>query len=245
MARKLYFSNNEVNINSNSGASSTGFVFKSSYNVEGMDINIDTVHFTQTHNSSLTVFSNITASASTPCYIKNIDLSTFNVVQPINCNTGSTTTLITFEDIRVDVENNQYLLLYGIKNVLFKNIYSIPNTYSNSGITINYTQPLNIIFENVYLKPSTQSGGQNFLKSIRSVGREGYLLNTVDNVIRRKYVFDNGQEVLLSANNTNISGDAPTLQTADAGVSKYYTTQKKYILWDGTTWVNMDGTALA
>lgn len=244
-SKKLYFSNNEVNINSNSGASSTGYVFKSSYNVEGMDINIDTVHFTQTHNSSLMVFNGITANASTLCYIKNIDLSTFNAVQSISCNMGSATTLITFEDIRVDVENNQYLLLYGIKDVLFKNIYSIPNTYSDSGIAINYTQPSNIIFENVYLKPSTQIGGQDFLKSIRSVGREGYLLNTVDNVIRRKYVFDNGQEVLLSANNTNISGDTPTLQAADAGVSKYHTTQKKYIFWDGTTWVNMDGSALA
>lgn len=240
-SKKLYFSNNEVNINSNSEASSTGYVFKSSYNVEGMDINIDTVHFTQTHNSSLMVFNGIAANASTLCYIKNIDLSTFNAVQSISCNTGSATTLITFEDIRVDVENNQYLLLYGIKNVLFKNIYSIPNTYSDSGITINYTQPSNIIFENVYLKPSTRSGGQDFLKSIRSIGREGYLLNTVDSVIRRKYVFDNGQEVLLSANNTDISGDTPTLQAADAGVSKYHTTQEKYILWNGTNWLNADG----
>lgn len=244
-AKELNFNNNRVNINSNQSTPSAGMVFKSSYKVEGLNINIDTVYFTQTHNSSLMMFNGITANATLPCYIKNIDLSTFGSIQSISCNTGSPTTFVTFENIRVDTENNQYLLLYGIKNVIFRNIYSIPNTYSDSGITINYTLPSNIIFERVYLKPSTQSVGQDFLKAIRSIGGEGYILNTIDNVIRRKYIFDSGQEVFLSISNTNISGETPTLQPTDAGVSKYHISNKKYILWNGTNWVNMDGSALA
>lgn len=243
--KELNFNNNKVNINSNQSTPSVGMVFKSSYNVEGLNINIDTVYFTQTHNSSLMMFNGITANATSPCYIKNIDLSTFGSIQSISCNVGSPTTFVTFENIRVDTENNQYLLLYGIKNVIFRNIYSIPNTYSDSGITINYTLPSNIIFERVYLKPSTQSAGQDFLKAIRSIGGEGYILNTIDNVIRRKYIFDSGQEVFLSISNTNISGETPTLQPTDAGVSKYHISNKKYILWNGTNWVNMDGSALA
>lgn len=243
--KELNFNNNRVNINSNQSTPSVGRVFKSSYNVEGLNINIDTVYFTQTHNSSLMMFNGITANATSPCYIKNIDLSTFGSIQSISCNVGSPTTFVTFENIRVDTENNQYLLLYGIKNVIFRNIYSIPNTYSDSGITINYTLPSNIIFERVYLKPSTQSTGQDFLKAIRSIGGEGYILNTIDNVIRRKYIFDSGQEVFLSISNTNISGETPTLQPTDAGVSKYHISNKKYILWNGTNWVNMDGSALA
>ena len=49
-------------------------------------------------------------------------------------------------------------------------------------------------------------------------------------------------------NNLNPKGDTdsrPTLLDTDEGFEYYDTTLKKKILWNGTAWVNLDGTELA
>ena len=38
---------------------------------------------------------------------------------------------------------------------------------------------------------------------------------------------------------------ALTLTSANAGLKYYDTTLKKYVLWNGTAWTNLDGTALS
>lgn len=55
--------------------------------------------------------------------------------------------------------------------------------------------------------------------------------------------------VLISkVNNLTAKGDTdsrPTLTTTDEGFEYYDITLKKKILWNGTAWVNLDGTELA
>lgn len=45
--------------------------------------------------------------------------------------------------------------------------------------------------------------------------------------------------------NIGATSERPTLTSADIGFQYYDKTLKKYILWNGTAWVNMDGTALS
>lgn len=69
-----------------------------------------------------------------------------------------------------------------------------------------------------------------------------------DNVTNRLVVYD-GKQWKDTENLANIStkGDTssrPTLGVTDIGTKYYDTTLKKYIVWNGTEWTNMDGSSL-
>lgn len=58
----------------------------------------------------------------------------------------------------------------------------------------------------------------------------------------------NLSSLILKVNNLTSKGDTdsrPTLANIDEGFEYYDTTLKKKILWNGTNWVNLDGTELA
>ena len=58
-----------------------------------------------------------------------------------------------------------------------------------------------------------------------------------------KYVTALGYD--CSKLNKGTSEERPSLNSSESGFDFYDTTLKKKILWNGTAWVNMDGTALA
>lgn len=92
---------------------------------------------------------------------------------------------------------------------------------------------------------------KNDLKDISVWSNENYD-KCIDNVL----VIDNNNNLILknqskihyisynSYYNKGTSSQRPILKSSDEGSEYYDTTLKKKILWNGTTWVNLDGTSL-
>lgn len=89
----------------------------------------------------------------------------------------------------------------------------------------------------VYDQRADISVPPSVVNSIRNYGQNG--LGYYDGFKARLF---NG---LSLANQRGDTASRPTLTSADAGFQYYDSTLKKSILWNGTAWVNMDGTALA
>lgn len=53
-----------------------------------------------------------------------------------------------------------------------------------------------------------------------------------------------GIQMVLRQLNKGTTKARPTLDATQAGFQYYDTTLKKYIVWNGTEWTNIDGTSL-
>lgn len=88
---------------------------------------------------------------------------------------------------------------------------------------------------------------QDALTSITSmVGEFSYVIGADRLAYKNNdgnWVGVDGYNVVLKRKGT--TEERPTPLLGDSGFQYYDTTLKKYICWNGTTWVNMDGTALA
>ena len=57
-------------------------------------------------------------------------------------------------------------------------------------------------------------------------------------------VLNGGIQMVLRQLNKGTAEARPTLDATQAGFQYYDTTLKKYIVWNGTEWTNIDGTTL-
>lgn len=89
----------------------------------------------------------------------------------------------------------------------------------------------------VYDQRTDISVPPSVVNSIRNYGQNG--LGYYDGFKARLF---NGLSLAIQRGDT---ASRPALISADAGFQYYDSTLKKSILWNGTAWVNMDGTALA
>lgn len=89
----------------------------------------------------------------------------------------------------------------------------------------------------VYDQRADISVPPSVVNSIRNYGQNG--LGYYDGFKARLF---NGLSLAIQRGDT---ASRPALTSADAGFQYYDSTLKKSILWNGTAWVNMDGTALA
>lgn len=126
------------------------------------------------------------------------------------------------------------------------NLTIFGNTIANSSITqFAYTKRnesalrvFNVLADiGVYDQRADISVPPSVVNSIRNYGQNG--LGYYDGFKARLF---NGLSLAIQRGDT---ASRPALTSADAGFQYYDSTLKKSILWNGTAWVNMDGTALA
>lgn len=132
------------------------------------------------------------------------------------------------------VSTNFFKTYLASKTNLWINIYGVMNLTSAVTVPEGYT--LNFV------------GGMVKSESLRSMigGGEGPVITGAiksENVnFTGKWRTINGFTI---ANNKGITDSRPVLSQKDLGFQYFDTTLGKYICWNGTAWINMDGTALA
>ena len=144
----------------------------------------------------------------------------------------------TIYDVKYDFE--------AIDNVSFKpNSIVIFNggSFNNKVSCENYYGIINnkFVVSDVDFIPTVSSTTNGLMSSTDKTNLD--LLNTKVPTIENK-ITDLSDKI----NNLNPKGDTdsrPTLLDTDEGFEYYDTTLKKKILWNGTAWVNLDGTELA
>lgn len=125
------------------------------------------------------------------------------------------------------------------------NLTIFGNTIANSSITqfayfIRNKSALrvyNVLADiGVYDQRADISAPPSVVNSIRNYGQNG--LGYYDGFKARLF---NGLSLAIQRGDT---ASRPSLTSSDAGFQYYDSTLKKSILWNGTSWVNMDGTSL-
>lgn len=144
----------------------------------------------------------------------------------------------TIYDVKYDFE--------AIDNISFKpNSIVIFNggSFNNKVSCVNYYGIINnkFVVSDIDFIPTVNSTTNGLMSSTDKTNLD--LLNTKVPTIENK-ITDLSDKI----NNLNPKGDTdsrPTLSNTDEGFEYYDTTLKKKILWNGTAWVNLDGTELA
>ena len=109
-------------------------------------------------------------------------------------------------------------------------LYSTPSIYLEDIIS-----PVNVISQN-------DNNVEVTLNELPKLGT--WNINDIVNVGALKYKYDGFRWVLINCNKGD-SNNRPTLSLINEGFEYYDSTLKKKILWDGTAWVNLDGTELS
>ena len=144
----------------------------------------------------------------------------------------------TIYDVKYDFE--------AIDNISFKpNSIVIFNggSFNNKVSYVNYYGIINnkFVVSDIDFIPTVSTTTNGLMSSTDKTNLD--LLNTKVPTIENK-ITDLSDKI----NNLNPKGDTnsrPTLLDTDEGFEYYDTTLKKKILWNGTAWVNLDGTELA
>lgn len=146
-----------------------------------------------------------------------------------------------------------------VKNILTQSMINKPNTIYE--IRYDFESISNISFDNSSI---IFFNGGSLSENIEYNNYYGYLNNTFDSsdtTTTTKLNHDVGENksniniikgdidsIKTSINMLSLKGDTlsrPTLTTSDEGLEYYDSTLKKKILWNGTAWVNLDGTQLS
>lgn len=144
----------------------------------------------------------------------------------------------TIYDVKYDFE--------AINNISFKpNSIVIFNggSFNDKVSCVNYYGIINnkFVVSNTDFIPTVSTTTNGLMSSTDKTNLD--LLNTKVPTIEKEIT-----DLSNKVNNLNSKGDTasrPTLLDTDEGLEYYDTTLKKKILWNGTAWVNLDGTELA
>ena len=246
-ANRFFIKDSTVNVkcrydSGNASVKSSGYIFRSSYHVQGQ-FQADNVKLNLDHPSDLAPFSGVTIYPTAESFFRNINVdNTPNNVMISNGGPSSTYFPMIYDGIKLG--SGQKLFLNGPQNTIIRNM-GTPGVYSTDDkIVVGYSD-VDVLLDNVFVLVSEASPDIDKILGVRTLGTRGYIYNGVNKVVRRKY-FLNGNPVFLTRTNldSDMSSDLPTLQSSDAGTIKYSTTNSKMVAWNGSAWVNMDGTAL-
>lgn len=145
----------------------------------------------------------------------------------------------------------------------FKSANGLIDCFGNSSTfkaVDNYANRPNGVSGSVFLNkdksytPSICINGSDYIDVqpiIHSTDTKNVLIGTLCYDLKKKRIAAFNGDIFVATNgfniNFNINGateDRPTLNQEHSGFQYYDTTLKKYIVWNGTEWTNMDGTAL-
>ena len=147
--------------------------------------------------------------------------------------------------------DNASVELYNSKNLIFSNNIC---TFSLNDISDSVNVKLNsIIFtNNTYI--DTKNNTKHFylygaVKYINSDTNIKHPIKGMISIMENKnnaltYYDGSAWKTLFKDYDKGTTNSRPTLTTTDEGFEYYDSTLKKKILWNGSAWVNMDGTAL-
>lgn len=147
--------------------------------------------------------------------------------------------------------NNAKVSLYDSKNLIFSNnicTFSLNNIGDSANTNLN-----SIIFTN-----NTYIDTENHIKHFYLYGTAKYInsdtniknpikgmisiMENKDNALT--YYDGSAWKTLFKDYGKGVTNSRPTLTTTDEGFEYYDSTLKKKILWNGSAWVNMDGSLL-
>lgn len=178
-------------------------------------------------------------------YSKLLDLE-FNVSNIASANNTNNYTLKGLEVPKLDTENECYVLSYTKKDGSNTDIeiYKDTNSYlANSNAYVDYSIFYRDISEPIYLYFDDDVSNSGFILRLNGKTISIQVLIGINNQFnsyklkyypyRKNLKLDRGQ-----------SKYRPKLGANDEGFEYYDTTLKKYIVWNGTEWTNMDGTNL-